>query len=280
MKRLIFIAAAYLLIAGCGNQGVSKNDVISKNDSLTVKLVQKDSTIMAYIKSINSIQGSIDTLMKEAKILKIHGEGTAADTTNIIKEIKEIGMLMVKNNKELVTLQRKLKNSGIQNEELVDLGENLSKQLNEKDSEIAVMQQTIIKTKASLNTLVQQFNDSLTIINQERAQIGVMTVEKNTAYYIVGTEKDLKDKGIIVNKGGVIGLGHVPQFSQSANTSGFTKADITTLHEIQLGGSFVSLVTVHPEKAYRVTRTSPDKIIITDPDDFWSKSKYLVAIVK
>jgi hypothetical protein len=67
--------------------------------------------------------------------------------------------------------------------------------------------------------------------------------------------------------------------SQDMGSSGFTSTDLTTLHEILLLGSFVKMVTVHPERAYKIAHTSPDKLIITDPQDFWSKSRYMVAIV-
>jgi hypothetical protein len=179
-----------------------------------------------------------------------------------------------------VYVEMKLKQSNESNNELADLGENLSKQLNEKDSEITAMQGTLAKTNASLTILTKQFNDSINIINQERAQIGLMTTASNTVYYIFGTEKELKAKGIIKEEGGAVGLGRVPVLKQDMNSSGFTTTDLTTLHEIPLTGSFVKMVTLHPEKAYKLTHSSPDKIIITDPQDFWSKSKYMVAITQ
>ena len=280
MKKLACITIVGLFaIISCNRQQMPQPGNPNTGDSLMIRQVQhKDSSIMAYIKSINMIQGSIDTLMKQAHILKMHREGVS--DTGMVSDFRAIGAKMLNNQRALMYLEMKLKQTNESNNELADLGENLSRELNEKDSEIAAMQVTLVKTKASLTTLTQQFNDSITVINQERAQIGLMTTASNTIYYIVGTEKELKSKGIIIEEGGAIGLGRVPVLKQDMNSSGFTTTDLTSLHEIPLTGSFVKMVTLHPEKAYKLAHSSPDKIIITDPQDFWSKSKYMVAIVR
>lgn len=271
-----------VLLSACSRQQASEKMAKSQavDSSLIKKVMQKDSAIMDYVKTINMIQGSVDTLMRQAKLIKARNGETPNVSGNIIDELRAINKQMVKNQRTLVTVEMKLKQSNQSNDELADLGENLSKELNEKDSEINVMQQELFKTKSSLNTLTQQFNDSLNVINQERAQIGLMTTQGNTVYYISGTQKELKDKGIITDEGGVVGLGRVPVLSQDMSSSGFIKTDLTTQHEIPLGGILVKLVTVHPFNAYRVVHVpSQDKLMITDPSDFWSKSKYLVVIV-
>ncbi|HXP51365.1 MAG TPA: hypothetical protein VN922_15520, partial [Bacteroidia bacterium] len=161
MRTLCYISIACLSVIACNRQQTATTTNASPpNDSLMIKKVlQKDSSIMAYIKSVNMIQQSVDTLMRQARILKRHTEGPT--DTDIISELRAIGQQMVKNQKTLVTLEVKLKKSNQSNDELVDLGENLAKELNEKDSEIGVMQQQLVKTKASLTTLTNQFNDSI-----------------------------------------------------------------------------------------------------------------------
>lgn len=275
----ILIAITAVLYISCGKQQAEKTAAATTKDSLLTKLQERDSSIMAYIGSINSIQKSIDTLMVDAKILKIHGE-KAADLGTITAELKNIDDLILKNQKDLATLERRLKASNEKNEGLVDLGEHLSKELNEKDSEIAATQTLLAQTRESLHDIINQFNDSMEVIMRQRAQIGMMQVKGNTVFYIVGTEKDLKNDGVISKKGGVIGIGRVSVPKSDMNTTGFTSADLTNLHEIELGAHFVKMVTAHPERSYKITSGSPDKIVITDPQDFWSKSKYLVVIVK
>jgi hypothetical protein len=279
-RGIILIVGTMLLIA-CNRQPVPQApQQPSAKDSLVREVQHKDSSIMDYIRTVNSIQHSIDTLMIDAKVLKKHGNEPIRDTNTLLSEIRTIGSIILKDKKALADMQRKLKTVNQQNDELVDLGENLSKQLNEKDSEINVMQTELFRTKTSLSNLSKQFNDSITVMNQQRAQISVMQIAGNTVYYIAGTEDDLVKKGLIVKEGGAVGLGRVPVLSQAMNENGLVKGDLTKLTSIPLSGRLEKLVTVHPFKAYRITTDgTTDKIIITDPQDFWSKSKYLVAIV-
>ena len=283
MKRSLFVAIAFIFITACNQKSGPKTEIMSAKDSSLVQQVQqKDSSIMAYVSSINNIQHSIDTLMMHARILKKQGTEPIPNTnTTMYAEFKAIDSVILKDKRRIIELERKLKNSNESNDELVDLGENLSKQLNEKDSEIAAMQTELAKTRASLGALTKQLNDSLDVMTQQRTEINIMKIEGNTVYYIVGTEDDLVKKGLIVRKGGVIGLGRVPVLSETMSIEGLTKADLTQLHDIPLGNyHLVQLVTLHPAKAYKETGGYPDKLIITDPQDFWSKSKYLVAIVQ
>lgn len=245
-------------------------------DSLIKQVQQRDSNIMSYVKAFNSIQKGIDSLMIDERVLKLSGEKhTITDTATIAQELRTIGKLIIKNRRALTYVQSQLRKSNEKNQDLSDLGENLSKQLNEKDSEIATIQRELVRTKASLATVVKQYNDSLGVIAQQRQQIGLMKIQGNTVYYIIGKESDLKSKNIITERGGVVGLGRVPLLGQS--TAGFTSGDLTELHEISLGGTFVQFVTTHPNNSYRVTS---DKIIINDPQDFWSRSKYMVVIIR
>ncbi len=284
MKNLVKTSIAVSIIAysltSCNQSQQSQLNALRTKDSLTMQqMEQKDSSILAYIRTINSIQQNIDTLMTEGKILKINAE-KKTDTSTIISELKAIGALILKDQKEIVGLGRKLKADNTRNQDLVDLGENLSKELDEKDAEIAVIQSELGKTKASLGAMVNQFNDSLEVIMQQRNQIGIMQIQGNTVYYVVGDKKDLKEKGIITETGGIIGIGRVPELSSNANNADFISADLTQLKEIPLSGRFVKLITDHPASSYKVAGTTPDKLIITDATDFWSKSKYLVILVK
>lgn len=281
VKSLFFIALVLFFLAACNRQQqVQIKELKSRDSSMVKQVEQKDSTIMAYINSINAIQSSIDTLKMQANILRMHGEAKA-DPGTMIADIRAIGTLILKNNKELAALQARVRSTDKKNQGLVDLMNHLSQELNEKDTEIVAMQQKITRSNTSLNTLVNQYNDSIVVISEQRGEIGRLKTELYTVYYAIGTEKELKQQGVITKQGGVIGIGRVAVLNHNAGTHLFTMADLTNLHEVPLGGHrFVKLVTSHPADSYKITSSSAEKLVITDADAFWSKSKYLVAIVK
>jgi hypothetical protein len=280
MKTPILISIVIVSILACNKQQVPEMGKVSAGDSLTLnQLRQRDSSIMEYIKSINMIHSSIDSLSRDARILKLHGESITS-TASMIDEIRAIDKLMIRNNKSLADLRVNLNKSNIKNQELVDLGEALSLELNEKDSEIVSIQKELSKTKAYLSDVTKQLNDSVNVIAQQRTEMAVMKTEGDRVFYTSGTEEELKKKNIVTEEGGIVGLGRIPVVSQSISQAGFTAIDYHDLSGLSLNGRFVKLVTTHPLNSYRIASGTTDKLIITDPEDFWSKSKYLVVIIK
>ena len=88
-----------------------------------------------------------------------------------------------------------------------------------------------------------------------------------------GTKKELKDQRIIQD-------GKVLQ--ANFNKSYFTKIDIRNTKEVKLYSKSARLLTMHPSSSYTLTRDASKQYVltITNPDLFWSTSKYLVIQVK
>ena len=88
-----------------------------------------------------------------------------------------------------------------------------------------------------------------------------------------GTKKELKEQGILVD-------GKVLQ--SAFNKAYFTRVDIRTLKEIKFYSKSVKLLTTHPASSYSLERDANKEYVltITNPDVFWSTSKYFVAVVK
>jgi len=103
--------------------------------------------------------------------------------------------------------------------------------------------------------------------------------ELNTAFYAVGTSKELRDNGVLTKEGGVAGLGGVNKLNTSdLKKDYFTQIDIMRTQEIPLAAKKAKLVTTHPEGSYKLDLAS-GKLVITDANAFWSISKYLVVVV-
>ena len=66
------------------------------------------------------------------------------------------------------------------------------------------------------------------------------------------------------------------------NKEYFTKIDIRVDKEIKLYSKSAKLLTTHPASAYTLQQDANKQYVlrITDPQAFWSTSKYLVVQVK
>ena len=95
----------------------------------------------------------------------------------------------------------------------------------------------------------------------------------HTAWFVFGTKKELKEQQILVD-------GKVLQ--SSFNKEYFTKIDIRVDKEIKLYSSSAKMLTSHPSSSYTLQRDANKQYVlrITDPQLFWSTSKYLVVLVK
>ena len=141
--------------------------------------------------------------------------------------------------------------------------QKLKTQLEEKDIKIAELDKAVSN--------LQSMQDSLSKVSaQQAAAIKAQDEELNTAWYIIGTKKDLKAKGL---KEGDLKTARV-------NKSIFTKVDIREFTGLDLGSKKAKLYTSHPESSFSLDKKSAtEKTLvfkIKDYSSFWASSRILV----
>ena len=117
----------------------------------------------------------------------------------------------------------------------------------------------------------------MAVISNQHATIA----EQNMVYYAIGTTKELKNKGVIMKQGGVLGVGGTEELKPNTNVTYFTSNDYHNIHTLPLYSKLDKIITTHPNGSYKIAgNKQADSLIITDQKLFWSESKYLVVIVK
>lgn len=103
----------------------------------------------------------------------------------------------------------------------------------------------------------------------------------NKAYYCFGTLKELKEKGVIDQQGGFIGIGKSAKLAESINQDYFTKIDLTKTTQFDVFSSKTKFVTTHPQESYewKLDGKKIEKLVILQPEKFWSQSKYMVVLL-
>ena len=96
----------------------------------------------------------------------------------------------------------------------------------------------------------------------------------HTAYFVFGTKKELREQRIL-QQGDVLR-------NNDFNHDYFTKIDYRVTKVIKLYSKKAELLTSHPAGTYALDKDAQGQFTlrITDPDRFWSVSKYLVVEVK
>lgn len=98
----------------------------------------------------------------------------------------------------------------------------------------------------------------------------------NTAYFAIGTRRELIESGVL-EKGGLL---KSKEINEDLDKMAFRAIDVRKIKSIALNASKVKLVTEHPTESYELIADESGNytIEITLPESFWSLSKYLIVI--
>jgi chromosome segregation ATPase len=184
-------------------------------------------------------------------------------------------------NRELISkLRNQLRQSTVKGEQLKRTIDNLTKQLEEKDAQINQLQAELRAKNVQIGELSEQVNDlsaNVSHLQSETTQksqtISAQDKQLNTAWFVYGTKSELKEQHIY--EGGKV-------LQANFNRDYFTKIDIRVDKEIRRYSRSAKLLTAHPESSYTLAQDANKQYIlrITNPQLFWSASKYLVIMVK
>ena len=283
MKKLFFmVCCAALLMTGCkGGKNAPGQASVQQTDSLNDVIAQKDSEINEMMGTLNDIEEGF-RLINEAEnrvaLLK-NGEGTSKKQ-NLKENIQFIAERMKQNRELIAKLQKQLESSTLKGGQLKKTIDNLTAQLEAKDKQLLALREELDKKDIHISELDETIGNlntnvsNLSADNQQKAEtINAQDKQLNTAWYVFGTKKELKGQHIL--EGGKVMNGNF-------NKNYFTKVDIRNTTEIKLYSKSAKLLTAHPASSYSLTHDASKQYVlrITNPQIFWSTSKYLVVLVK
>ncbi len=294
MKKILFLLLIPVMIMtmSCNKQKAENERLKAKNDSLMAIGFAKDTTVMSYVRAFNEIQSNLDSIKQKENIISQNTKGGTELQANakdqVTSDINAIYQLLQKNRQVVAGLRAKLKKSDVRIVELEKMIESLNKQIESKDVEIADLKDQLGKLNIKVEGLTSQVGnlnqtvDNLSADNQAKQQaINEKTAALNTAYYVVGTNKELLEKKIISKEGGFLGLGKNKTVKSDFDKTYFTKIDITNFKGIPIFKKKATLLTTHPAGSYRIVgNKSADSLVIKNYAEFWSASKYLVIIAQ
>ena len=282
MKKLLMMAClAALVLTGCKDGKTTAGIGAAQNDSLNSIIAQKDSELNDLMGTINEIEDGLNQINEAENRVTLLKNGEGASKKQKLKEDVQFIATRMKQNKELIAkLQKQLANSSIQSEQLKKTIANLTKQLEEKEQQLQALREELDKQDIHIMELDETINNLNTKSNRLASESSkkseVITAQDkqiNTAWYVFGTKKELKNQHIL--EGNKVMTGNF-------NKNYFTKIDIRDLSEIKLYSKDVKVLTTHPSSTYTLVRDANKQytLRITNPQIFWSTSKYLVVLVK
>jgi len=286
MKKILIFVGVALTLASCTN--VIESDeykaLQAKNDSLETVNSNQNAEVFDYLMDYNAIQENLNEIKKREKIISINKDNSQeVDKKNqITEDINTIYNLLKENQEKLAKLNKRYKKSGNKNKHLQQLINTLNQQIVEKNTEIQILNGEL----SNLNIEIKDLTDNLMLAEQENEDkaelIENQQNELETAFYVVGTSKDLLEHKVITKQGGFIGLGRNTKLDAEFSKEYFTEINTASFVKIAIFSKTAKLITTHPKGSYKFEGTDKkvDNLIITDSKLFWSVSKYLVIEVK
>ena len=283
MKKLLFMAfCAALMLTGC-KESKNSPDLASVNqrDSLNDIIAQKDSEINDMMGTFNEIEEGFRQINEAENRVSLMKNGEGANKKQKLKEDLQFIANRMKQNRDLIAkLQKQLDSSSLQGAQLKKTIENLTQKLEEKNKQLQALREELDAKDihiAELDESVNNLNTNVKNLKSESQQksqtINAQDKQLNTAWYVFGTKKELKGQRILED-------GKV--MNGSFNKNYFAKIDIRNTTEIKLYSKSAKLLTAHPSSSYSLVRDANKQytLRITNPQIFWSTSKYLVVLVK
>ena len=288
MKKLFILAVCALAIVSCKNEAPKQDLMMTQfRDSLDQIIAQKDNEINDMIATFGDIEEGFREITEAQSRVTLAKSGEGTNSAKRIKENMQFIQQTMRQNKELINkLKQQLRDSSFKSEQLKKLIDDMQAQLEQKEVQLQALREELDRkdihiaeldeTVANLNTDVNQLTEEST---QKSQTISQQDKQLHTAWFVFGTKDELKKQNILTKDGL---FSKTKLLEKDFNKDYFTKIDIRIDKEIKLYSKDAKMLTSHPSSSYTLAPDANKQYVlrISDPNLFWSTSKYLVIQVK
>ncbi|HYG50369.1 MAG TPA: hypothetical protein VD905_05670 [Flavobacteriales bacterium] len=286
-KLYIAIFSALTMLFACSEDKTTttaEDQYKDREDDYLAEIHEKDSVIKEVFTSMDEIEEEINVVKLQENISTItttDAELTTAQKEKIKQDIRVLGDLLAENKKNIASLRKTIaRHKGSEKDYSAKISD-LEKTLALREEAVLGYQSLIAQLDKDVKTLTYKV-DSLKNENRIKADnLYAQDRKMNTAWYIIGTRRELKDNGSVTPTGGVLGIGRTLSVNAGMSKSNMHEINILETTSIPVNSTKLQILSSHPSNAYTL-RKEGKKIIsleILDPNEFWKSSKYLVLEV-
>ena len=283
MKKLLLLVACALGLSACNLTGEKQDAVQQERDSLQRIINEKDMELDDILGTFNEVQEGIRRINEaEGRVTIADGNPESASSRDVIRENMAFIQQAMKQNRDMIAqLQQKLNNSSIKGSKMQKTIEALQSQIDAQTARIQELEASLAERDALIelqgDAIAGLSNDVASLTEENKAKtekVQQQDKELNTAWFVFGTKNELKEQKILT-KGDVLKSGDF-------NKDYFTKIDIRYDKDLKFYSKSAQLLSTHPAGSYQLVKDKQGQyeLHITDPQKFWSVSKYLVVQVK
>jgi predicted nucleic acid-binding Zn-ribbon protein len=288
MKRIVGLILLTISITSCNTELKNENAALKQEvEELKSQDLDKDQKIDDFAETFSSVQENLAAIREREESIQNARKGGLENAQvarqQVLEDIEAINSIIEQNKKLISDLQKKLNNSRGDGKKYLKMIANLNRQIEAKDEQILILKGDL----ANLNFKMDQLNSKVGILTEtslaQRRLIEQQTDAINTAFYTIGTYKELKAAGVVNKEGGFIGIGRTETIASDFSTEYFTQLDLRTTSRIPIegGSEKVEILSNHLSTSYVYEKNGEltVAISITNSGEFWKNSKYLVVLL-
>ena len=218
-----------------------------------------------------ALQFAQDALQSEQQVSGARGEEVLA-RISVLKAGIQRAKLRIRD------LESGLEQSGLKVAGLQRMIANLKKSVTEKEDQITVLAVRVDSLQTQVAGLTTEVAE-----NQESLRTQAQTLEERrrelgTVYYLIGSKHELTTSGVVVAKGGLLGIGKTLVPTGAGSDSLFTAIDTDQESEIHIPAARARVLSAQPASSYQLEPKDGHLVLhILDPREF-RKVKHLVIL--
>jgi len=278
---VLCLPAALLTITSCGQS----KETQAKLEQLATVSAERDRLVQEMADNarlMSEVGAELSRVKMPAKALHVTGESPmAAARDSVVQKIRYIATKVNESEARLRSSEEKIRG-------LTTLSDSLRTALETTlanyESMVETQKQTIASMTEQLTQLSAQNAALLDTVNQ-------LATKTNTVYYVIGTENDLVERGIVQKVGGsrvlfIFGrAGQTLVPNRQLDPSEFLVMNKREVNEITLPDS-TRPYRIASRQDLSALETPPEPngkfvghvIKIADPERFWATSKFLIIV--
>ena len=281
MRKLAYVMCAVVMMAmtACGGSG--NGNWQEERDSVMNVNEQQRQVLDDLTATLVEVSSSLDSIAVGEVMLRESNEGPVLTKRQMLDNIAAFKETLAANKERLAELERNLAGRNDELAKLSTLVKHLNQELEAKQARINQLEEDLKSANANIDRMRTEMNDMTTTIGSQQEEIAAQreTMQNqdqalNTGYYVIGTKRELKDKGLV--SGGNLFKKKRVNYG-SIDESLFVKVDIRETTRFNIPSKKVKVLTEMPTDSYTITTNGNSSVLeVTNVSRFWGISSFLI----
>lgn len=301
MKCTGCLLAMLFLVVSCGGGHQQVRELEDKVDSLAFVNEQQQRALDDMTEFVAELSAIMDTITVQESILtlRVDENGRPLGKRRILQNLNQLENILQEKRSEINRLDSLSNQRNDEVRRLSSLIRHLNAEIDEKDRAIRDLRAELEAKDVRIRDLsddvsqlsgqvgalhddIGSLNDTISGMKEQRErtsrEVSRMQAELETAYYIVGNRKSLQQKGIVAPSG------RTRLTTGDMDLSQFETVNRKYQTEIVFTGRNPKILTTPPPTdSYSIVdgkNQDVSRIVIHDPERFWSRANVLVIEVR